>query len=1118
MSNMVVRTNVFSINAHRNLKNVGLSQQKAAERLSSGFRVNSAADDAAGLAISESMRAQIRGLDKASINAQDAVGLIQTAEGAMSTVSDMVIRIRELLVQAANDSNTASNRGLIQAEIDQLMQEINDVTFRTQYNTRTLLDGGLTGGGGDVNPVSLQWVLFNQARTVGSARPDGRLEPNNRNQNSLRQDIIDLQNEFNDALESIARRQIADGDLSLSDFDANFRSLISRDPLVSNNNTSSEGFINILQSNGLRHAEVQQISSITNRLNSLVQTGVRTAQEIYQITNDQLNALGGRDAITSNGSGVFMNPAMNEWFDRLYNAHSTLDAATGNWVLSTWYQGGVNPDGTPNPLRNSSFTESDPVEVLGRFLTGAEKSLFHVTQITGSGSGSFNGVSDFDAIINGALSIRPNSPSNDPTNTTELSHLSRGFRLLVGFDNIDGVRVPAHYDPKLPIAVSTARNAVVISGGSADSGDAGLGGAVEVAHNAWGWVFSAISVNNAVTSITPSLNTIFDTIFPFDPPFPYLATSPPTVDSAGLSQVIIDAINTAMHEFSSALHNDLGYPSIRTPYDNAQRAFGTEGSTAGLTNLQTNFTTAQNTLGIRQDELIVAQGERDAAQGALTAARAVLTAAEGVLLATEGVLLASRAALLAAEGDVTAAEAALSAAQAALASDPDNIVLQQAVSAAEAAVTAAKAVETARQNDVTTAEAIEAAAETARSNAMMDVLDADDVLNDARSAFNAAQSAVVTAQNALTTAHLVLNNSISTFVNNALSYVRGVATTRNIVNDNAYRVALGARDQADAVLRAALTAANVAVEANEYEAISALINSNPAAGAPPFPPGGPPVPPFPIDVPPIPSFPAVPAHGVPIIPPYPFNVHVAPDYAPVVQALVDAQNALNAFSMGGLPGPVHPTLPAGTWRAPGTDGAAEAARYWSGEANYALRRSLAEAEAASETPFEIPDYGFVARLENLLDKGLGAFGTVNLENNAMWFQIGANATQGTILQLKGIHTGILGGGRTDLSLLIDVRESNGIPISEQLKIIDIAEGIVNAQRAQLGAVQNRLEFSRQSVDISSENLSEAESRIRDTDMAKEIMRFTQAQVLQQAGISMMAQANQMPEAILQLLQ
>jgi flagellin-like hook-associated protein FlgL len=165
-----------------------------------------------------------------------------------------------------------------------------------------------------------------------------------------------------------------------------------------------------------------------------------------------------------------------------------------------------------------------------------------------------------------------------------------------------------------------------------------------------------------------------------------------------------------------------------------------------------------------------------------------------------------------------------------------------------------------------------------------------------------------------------------------------------------------------------------------------------------------------------------------------------------------------------------------------------------------------------------PSNNILGYMETLLDLATDVLGNVNLESNAMWFQIGPNSMQGMILQLQGIHTGILGGGRGDLAMLIDVREHSGIPISEQLAIIDIAEGIVNGQRAQLGAVQNRLEFTRQSLDISSENLSAAESRIRDTDMAREMMRFTAAQVLQQAGISMLAQANQLPSSILQLLQ
>jgi len=149
---MVVRTNVLALNSHRNLGNVSNQQARASARLSSGFRINSAADDAAGLGISENMRAQIRGLDQASRNSQDAISLIQTAEGGLNTINDMVIRVRELVVQAANDTNTAdgaggvpageSNRARIQAEVNQLVAEIGRTADTLEFNNRRLLEGG----------------------------------------------------------------------------------------------------------------------------------------------------------------------------------------------------------------------------------------------------------------------------------------------------------------------------------------------------------------------------------------------------------------------------------------------------------------------------------------------------------------------------------------------------------------------------------------------------------------------------------------------------------------------------------------------------------------------------------------------------------------------------------------------------------------------------------------------------------------------------------------------------------------------------------------------------------------------------------------------------------------
>ena len=173
-ANTVVRTNVLSLNSHRNLGLVANQQARASQRLSSGFRINSAADDAAGLGISEKMRAQIRGLDQASRNGADGISLIQTAEGALDTVNEILIRVRELVIQASNDTNVGgtgaqSDRLRIQDEIDQLMEEIDAISTRTEFNTRTLLDGQLSFDG---TIRGGEWTTVQQVRTTAPARVD----------------------------------------------------------------------------------------------------------------------------------------------------------------------------------------------------------------------------------------------------------------------------------------------------------------------------------------------------------------------------------------------------------------------------------------------------------------------------------------------------------------------------------------------------------------------------------------------------------------------------------------------------------------------------------------------------------------------------------------------------------------------------------------------------------------------------------------------------------------------------------------------------------------------------------------------------------------------------------
>ena len=138
---MIVQHNMSALNTNRQLGISVGNLSKSTEKLSSGYRINRAADDAAGLSISEKMRGQIRGLDQASTNAQDGISLIQTAEGALNEVHAIIQRMRELTVQAANDTNVTADRDAIAAEQSQLAAEITRIGSSTEFNTMKLLNG-----------------------------------------------------------------------------------------------------------------------------------------------------------------------------------------------------------------------------------------------------------------------------------------------------------------------------------------------------------------------------------------------------------------------------------------------------------------------------------------------------------------------------------------------------------------------------------------------------------------------------------------------------------------------------------------------------------------------------------------------------------------------------------------------------------------------------------------------------------------------------------------------------------------------------------------------------------------------------------------------------------------
>lgn len=147
---MRINHNIAALNTYRQFGNANAAQSKSMEKLSSGLAINKAGDNAAGLAISEKMRGQIRGLDQAGKNAQDSISMIQTAEGALNETHDILQRMRELAVQAGNDTNTGTDRGEIQKEINQLTSEINRIGNTTEFNNQKLLNASA----GTVTPAA----------------------------------------------------------------------------------------------------------------------------------------------------------------------------------------------------------------------------------------------------------------------------------------------------------------------------------------------------------------------------------------------------------------------------------------------------------------------------------------------------------------------------------------------------------------------------------------------------------------------------------------------------------------------------------------------------------------------------------------------------------------------------------------------------------------------------------------------------------------------------------------------------------------------------------------------------------------------------------------------------
>jgi flagellin len=272
-----INTNVSSLNAQRNLGVTRLAQQKVLEQLSSGSRINRAGDDAAGLAISENLRAQIRGLGQAERNAQDGISLVQIAEGAMAEVSNIMIRLRELAVQAASDTIGPTERKFLNVEFEQLMSEVDRIANSTEFNRVPLLNGTgsvfdiqigtrndpladrltFDASSADVNVAALGLNLASVSDKISAQNSLAAIDQAIQNVSGIRADFGALQNRLQSTINNIQ---------------------------VSNENLSAAN-------SRIRDTDIASATSEMTRTNILMQAGTSVLAQANQSTTNALSLI-----------------------------------------------------------------------------------------------------------------------------------------------------------------------------------------------------------------------------------------------------------------------------------------------------------------------------------------------------------------------------------------------------------------------------------------------------------------------------------------------------------------------------------------------------------------------------------------------------------------------------------------------------------------------------------------------------------------------------------------------------------------------------------------------------------------------------------------------------------
>ena len=1071
MANTIIRTNILSLNAHRNLGKVGNQQTRASQRLSSGFRINTAADDAAGLGISEKMRAQIRSLDRASLNAQDGMSLIQTAEGAMATINEMLIRLRELLVQAANDTNVhdpaalnQSDRIAIQDEIDQIMLEINSVAFRTEFNTRTLLDGSLSLDGvirgGD-------WHTIDEVRINAPAR-------------------ITTLDQF----------------LRMTDrepFVGSFADLLNRIGANLEGKTADQ-WIAVHASANFSGLEQALNAAMVGRWNQLEIKSGLSFRNANDLLNSFVQGLHNPNALRPGNMVGTAQQSFSGWADFLANANPNLGAAsfaravsqTGGEqlyqaLIRTGFQG-LDGNSTFSDVRNI-FYRMGGASAPGWGLGGLRDDLFDALSYVGPGrtrswlENRVLGASGFsfsaataavDTFSIEAASVEPaivtplsTPPNATPDRTININALTGtippgthdGWHFLNGILHITG-------DGDFQIngtGVATTNRIEVAAGATVNIGlnnvnvNTGAGAALYMQ----GATVELWLVGNN-TMITTHIN------------------------SAGIQTTGGTLTIEGVGELTSIGGPPQHHPDGAVTGGGAGIGGGVDADGGNIT-IRNGIITASTTGiagGFSNAAGIGGGGGIGASLGSGTNHSGNITIYGGTIISTGGSGAGIGNGTDGFGGNITI--------------NGGNIVASSGFGSGAGIGGGIRGY----VNNIT--------------------INNGDI--EATSMFGAGIGSGPTQDNGGT---ITINGgsvtAISTFSGAGIGGgAQGAGGTIIITGGFVEAISTGV---GGAGIGGGVTggggggAGNITISGGEVRASS---SNGPSVGG-------------------LGGVNLIISGGLLDIPNGQWignevvpagingrttytNGNLPPTIAQILSGVVDANG--NPLRQVQVPINQWNYIPGDRFIRTviiyGITFAVDAIIDRNGELFIWIPESIVEPPGPDPSDpddlWEIFVNRYLTADSEITQREIWLANPEERERGLpLWFQIGANSGQGILVGINGMTTRDLGYPH-DLINMIDVENPSGIPISGQIDLIDNALTHVNRERSFLGAVQNRLEFAKLGLDISSENLSAANSRIRDADMAREMMRLTQANVLQQAAISMLAQANQAPNDVLQLLQ